>query len=372
MEFRFCIQDPTYVDTTYLYEAIIGAAVNAASWRGIFAFASRDGVDHLIKDPVIEKFMRDGGEVDLLVGIDAVTNRTTLDRLHEIEQSNEFFRPRVFWNETRSLFHPKISVFSYAGGKRTLIVGSGNLTPGGLMTNFENYTVISAELGEEIDVSALDEFLERHAHEIRTIDNEALERAAQNIFQPIKSTRKADGVVIRRPHHQRMVIPGHRPKSVARFDRILVAQVPKAGGRWAQVHFNAAVVQQYFRISDYGTQRVYLTQILEDGALKDIEVRPCVFSQTNKNHKIEIRAAKGQEYPETPPILVFREHQVRVFDYMLVFPREDGYDALVDLTQRLPTIGRGFPRVITNLSTLEGAWGDCPLLTSKHSKDQEI
>ena len=51
MELRFCIQDPTHTETTYLYEAILAAAVDAAGWRGVYAFASRDGVDHLKEDP---------------------------------------------------------------------------------------------------------------------------------------------------------------------------------------------------------------------------------------------------------------------------------------------------------------------------------
>lgn len=373
MEFRFCIQDPTHAETTYLYEAIIGAAVDAASWRGVYAFASRDGVDHLIEDPVVEEFMRGGGEVDLLVGLDAVTNRPTLERLQELEHRNARFRPRVFWNETAGLFHPKLSDFSYAGGSRTLIVGSGNLTPGGLMTNYEGYTVITADRDEEIDVSALDEFLERHADNIRSIDDEALERAARNLIRPIKGARQAGGVVIRRPRRRREVVPTRGAGlPAAEFDRILIAQVPRAGGRWAQVHFNTDVVQQYFRIMDYRTQRVYLTQVAPDGARADVEVRPCVYSQRNKNHKVEIGAARGAEYPEAPPVLVFRERQLRVFDYMLLMPGDDGYGPLFDLTQQLQTIGRGFPRVITDMDTLERAWAGCPILTSEDAEEQEI
>ena len=372
MEFRFCIQDPTYAETTYLYEAIIGAAVGAASWRGVYAFASRDGVNHLIEDPVVEKFMRHGGEVDLLVGLDAVTNRPTLERLQELEQRNPRFRPKVFWNETAGLFHPKLSDFQYEGGNRTVIVGSGNLTPGGLMTNYEGYTVITADRDEAIDVSALDEFLERHADNIRSIDDEALERAARNLIRPIKGARKAGGVVIQRPRRRRVVVPARGAALAAEFDCILIAQVPKAGGRWTQIHFNADVVQQYFCISDYSTQRVYLTQVAPDGARSDVEVRPCVYSQRNKNHKIEIGAARGEEYPETPPVLVFRERQLRVFDYMLLMPGDDGYGPLIDLTQRLPTIGRGFRRVITDMDTLEGVWADCPVLTSEDAEEQEM
>jgi len=316
--------------------------------------------------------MHHGGEVDLLVGLDAVTNRQTLERLQELEQRNKHFRPRVFWNETAGLFHPKLSDFRYANGSRKLIVGSGNLTPGGLMTNYEGYTIIAADRNEEIDVSALDEFLERHADEIRSIDDEALERAARNLVRPIEGARRAGGVVIRRPRRRRVAVPARRALPAAVFDRILIAQVPRAGGRWAQVHFNTDVVREYFRTTNFGTQRVYLTNVSEDGTRADVEVRPCVYSERNKNHKIEIGAARGEEYPETPPMLVFRERQLRVFDYMLLFPVDDGYRPLIELTERLPTIGRGFPRVITDMDTLEGAWADCPLLTSEETEEQEI
>ena len=77
------------------------------------------------------------------------------------------------------------------------------------------------------------------------------------------------------------------------FNRVLIAQVPAAGGRWAQVHFIADVVRDYFRITDHQTQRVYLTQVTANGDRGDLEVRPCVFNETNRNHKIEIWAARG-------------------------------------------------------------------------------
>ena len=169
MDFQFCMQDPTDPETRYLYEAIIGAAAEATTWRGVYAFASRDGVNHLIEDPAIQEFMHKGGEIDLIVGIDAVTNLQTLERLQELEACLQRFRPRVFWNATSGLFHPKISHFGYADGRKTLIVGSGNFTPGGLMHNFEGYIVISVNADEVIDLSSLDVFLARHAGDIRAM-----------------------------------------------------------------------------------------------------------------------------------------------------------------------------------------------------------
>jgi hypothetical protein len=68
------------------------------------------------------------------------------------------------------------------------------------MHNFEAYSVISASPREALDVSSLDEFIARHAGNIRTIDQEALERAARNLVQPIaRSVRPPIRPGVRRP-----------------------------------------------------------------------------------------------------------------------------------------------------------------------------
>ena len=396
MDVHFHIQDPYHTETTYLYEAIIEATADAALWRGVYAFASRDGVVHLFEDPAVEKFMQNGGEIDLLVGLDAVTNRTTLERLQELEQKNNQFRPKVFWNETGGLFHPKLSEFKYTNGSRKLIVGSGNLTPGGLMTNYEGYTIISTAHDENLDVSELDDFLMRHTKEIRSIDNEALDRADQNRIQPISGKRKTGRISTRTHRHGQTRIITPRRKSVSTFDRILVAQVPKAAGRWSQAHFNADVIKEYFRITDLNSQRVFLTLVDKNGNRADTEVRQCIYSHSNRNHKIEIgaakgkaypasppadsrewfptrhHAAKGKAYPASPPVLVFRERNLRIFDYVLLFPEDDEYAAVFYLTTQLPTIGHGLPRIVTNMDQLKRAWGNCPLLIPRNIEKQEI
>ena len=369
MDIRFCIQDPTYLGTTYLYEAILAAAAQATGWRGLYAFASRDGVDHLIEDKIVQERMTGGGEIDLVVGIDAVTNRLTLERMQELEQRHANFRPKVFWNENRGLFHPKISDFDLSGGGRTLIVGSGNLTPGGLRDNFEAYTIITADQADEIDVSALEEFLERHTDATRSIDNEALERAARNLVRSIGSRRGG-----RRPAPPRRPRPARPLRTAVGFDRILLAQVPAAGGRWAQVHFNADVIRGYFRLNQLDMERVYLTRVYPEATRGGVEVRPCVYSvSSNRNYKIEISAAKGLSYPdEGRPLLVFRERRLRTYDYMLLMPGEEGYGSLIDLSNHLPSPGKGLPRPIANMTDLARAWPDCPLLHTPDVDEREI
>ena len=362
MDFEFRLQDPTDPDTQYLYEAIIGAAMEATSWRGMYAFATRGGVDQLIEDPVVQEFIDRGGAIDLIVGIDAITNRQTLERMQELEARNPAFHPRVFWNSTRGLFHPKISHFGYADGRKKLIVGSGNLTLGGLMRNYEGYSVISGRRREALDVSSLDAFLVRHAADIRPIDQEALDRAALNFMRP--------AVGVPRPRVPQPPAPAVHPLPAlapgrAILDRVLVAEVPDAGNRWSQAHLNAAVVTAYFRITAIATQRIYLTHVDAGGVRDEERIRRLVYSASNKNYKVEISAAKGKDYPATGhPMLIFREQGVRCFDYMLLMPGDVGYAATVALSQSLPTLGRGFRRSITDLPTLAGAWPTCPLLTT--------
>ena len=360
MEFRFCLQDPTDPQTTYLYEAIIQAIIDATSWQGIYAFASIKGVNTLIEDSAVRSFLDRGGELDLLVGIDAITNRSTLERLQEIERSNRQFRPKVFWNnEAAKLFHPKLSDFSYADGRRTLIVGSGNLTPGGLASNYEGYTIISASSDEQLDLSALDNFFQRHADHIRKIDEEVLEKAAQNVIRSGR-TVKPSGILI--PETNELAV---EPED------ILIAQVPRAGGRWSQAHFNAEVVRNYFCLTEFKKQRIFLTPISNEGTRLETEVRQCVYSQRNRNYKIEVGAASGQEYPDRPPLLVFRKRRVRVFDYMLLFPEDDGYEPLFRLTETLEKVGRGLPRVTASMHDLWAAWKSCPLLMSSEEEGFE-
>ena len=85
--------------------------------------------------------------------------------------------------------------------------------------------------------------------------------------------------------------------------------------------------------------------------------------QTNRNLKIEIGARRDTAYPagDHRPIALFKELQVRAFDYMLLLPGDPGYDEMWNLNQTLESIGRGFRRNITTLGTIRAAWPNCPL-----------
>ena len=364
MEYEFHVQDPTTPDTVYLFEAIIGAVRGATSFDGIFAFASRAGVDSLFGDPEIRSFL-DGSTMSLLIGLDAITNRETLQRLKELEAEHADLQVRVFRNPTNALFHPKVARFKYADGSRSMIVGSGNLTPGGLRQNFEAFSVFRTAQSETMDSSSWDRFLADHAGDVRPIDEDALERAARNVARrPARDIEPASGVSAPIQSAGHDSVPDVAVV-LAGASRFLVARVPKAGNRWHQVHFNVPVIEGFFRVRPNTTQRVYLRECKQDGTLGDEEWRPCVYSDANKNLKIEIASHHGEPYPDGgPPIAVYRELHARSFAYMLLMPGDPGYDAMFELTETRTTVGPGARRVIIDHEDIRDAWPTSPLITA--------
>ncbi len=350
MEYEFHLQDPTSRDTVYLFEAIVDALSDAETCEGMFAFASRAGVDSLIGDPATQSFLR-RSTMSLLVGVDAVTDRQALDCLREREREHDHLHVRVFKNPTSALFHPKIARFSYPDGRRSVIVGSGNLTPGGLQQNFEAFSVMRAAADETAGVSSWDRFLADQDPHIGRIDTEALERAARNV----SNRRRTGPTVVEADADGRMVGGG--------TGRFLVARVPRAGDRWTQVHFNRAVIEDFFKVRHGTHERVYLRECRGESGYGDQEVRPCVYSERNKNLKIEVASRAGEAYPEEgPPIALFQELQVRSFVYMLLMPGEPGYAELSRLTTEMPSVGKGLPRVVTRGDMVAAAWPNCPLV----------
>ena len=128
---------------------------------------------------------------------------------------------------------------------------------------------------------------------------------------------------------------------------------------------NQDIIQTFFRITNSKSQRIFLSPVDTAGQRGAEEVRPVVYSNTNKNYKIEIGQGKRLTYPATPPIIVFAEGQLRTFDYLLAMPTTPGYAQLLEIIKAFPSVGKGFPRVIISIADLQKAWPACPLLTVK-------
>jgi hypothetical protein len=361
MESILLVQDPQGGGIRLL-DLIAEAAHGAISCQAMFAFASVDGVDRLFQHPeVIDLVKR--GTIHLIVGISAITNRATLELLGRLAATHPGLSVQAFWDrDDERLFHPKLCSFDYENGRRTTIVGSGNLTPGGLAENFEALTLSRASEGEEISIHTLHAFLEAHVNDLYPVDDpDVLDRAARNIVRGRRRgaprVEEADVVVDPRIEEDLGV------DIVEREELLLVAEAPKSRGGWRQLQINQAVLTVFFRIPAVRGEELTLRQRFSDGRLGPAEHRHLVFAEnSNKNLKFDVGA--GGPYPsgDNRPIITFRDRGGREFEYCTLLPGDNGYAELsAHLAAAEDSIGRGVQRVMRTREQLLQIWPDCPI-----------
>jgi hypothetical protein len=149
---------------------------------------------------------------------------------------------------------------------------------------------------------------------------------------------------------------------VSGSELVLVAQVPRAGERWHQVHFNVAVGERFFRIRPGENLLITIERVGSAGQIADRKSTPLVFSERNRNYRLEFDFGDVEHYPDDgPPLLVVLELGVRHFRYVALFPWSNGYSEMAALNAALPSVGRGLNRVLTTLDEVELRWPGCPL-----------
>ena len=110
------------------------------------AFVKKSGVRHIYDE--IQNFANQG-EIRIIVGVDLEgTSIEGLTLLREALNGNG--NVWVFHNENESTFHPKVYAFSNEKSA-AIAIGSGNLTEGGLFTNYEASVAVFLKLSERAD-----------------------------------------------------------------------------------------------------------------------------------------------------------------------------------------------------------------------------
>ncbi len=169
---------------------ILAQSFADAQWsefRAAVAFVKRSGTKHVCVP--LAAFVQRGGRVKFSAGIDAGgTSREGLeDLLTAIGGTGELY---VFKNANSSTFHPKVFLFKNDVAAR-LLIGSGNLTEGGLYTNYEAGVAIDLSIAEpehaallsEVE-AALDGWSTPVAGNCYLLDNALLARLAQEGWTP--------------------------------------------------------------------------------------------------------------------------------------------------------------------------------------------
>lgn len=351
MKVSLNLQDPG-ISSRYTLDVIGNAAAGAKKGVGLFAFATEAGVDLLLDHPSIQQLTKTG-TLELIIGIDAITNRETLERLLSVARQRQGLVPRVFWNVSDGLFHPKIFWFSN-NNHHSLVIGSGNLTPRGLRDNYEACAVLMGsqrELGSVTEV--LRSFLSAHKQHIREIDEEVLERASKNTF--------GKPVAVIEPPLTRQLARGRFPHS-ASTARVLVAELPRGGSRWQQANFDFKTALEFFEVAPYDnslTAELLLNQVDAAGVPTSQETRRFTFTQS-KNLRVQLGAHPGATYPRFGrPIAVFRRVKPRHFLYRVLLPGDSGFQTLRALLATHST--DDVRRMITTARELRNAWSSCPL-----------
>jgi len=120
------------------------------------AFAKNSGVLR-IKDS-LEKFREREGKVNVYVGVDL--GGTSYEALTALLLHTDSLN--VVHSENGQTFHPKI--YQFVGEEKgVVVIGSHNLTAGGLWTNFESSVlipVVGSEANEVALLKGLDEYIE--------------------------------------------------------------------------------------------------------------------------------------------------------------------------------------------------------------------
>jgi hypothetical protein len=142
---------------------------------------------------------------------------------------------------------------------------------------------------------------------------------------------------------------------------VLVAQVPKAGNRWEQVHFNMDVGRRFFRVEEGEEKTVALERVDASGKAIGNYTRKLVLGP-NRNYRIEFEFEPAVDYPEQGrPLLGILELSLRTFRYVTLMPGDSGHAEMLRATKELESVGAGLPRVITTLDEVELRWEGCPL-----------
>lgn len=124
-----------------LLERFTTELARASNFYFGMALVTKTGLE-LVR-PSIERCLERRGHGQLLFGVDLPTDPDAIQSLFELQSRHkESFEVRRFQPGKR-FFHPKVSVFVSRAGAKTAIIGSSNLSGGGLSENHETNVFLS-------------------------------------------------------------------------------------------------------------------------------------------------------------------------------------------------------------------------------------
>ncbi|WP_188111272.1 phospholipase D family protein [Nocardioides antri] len=346
-------------DETSLLTALLGAAAEASSGGAIFAWSNVHGARALLDNPGFEPFLKNS-PFELLVGTDTITDPKAIATLEEQQTDWPLLTVKAFVHGQASLFHPKMAWFR-AGEELRLIVGSANLTRGGLQANWEVFTtlVVVGTAADELETQ-ISTWIEQHKEYILDLSDPRVAEAVAGNVGYEGALKKAAPTK-----------PDPDESKAASGTDCLVAEIPKnrkdrlGNSLFSQANFSQAIFESFFQMGG-GENEVLLYHVAEDGSLGELESRQGKFKPASRNYYFELGAAAGVPHSGTrPPVGVFLHLQSGAYLYLYRLPGESGYAQLDELLNSLWTPrGNQGRRVEVTRDQLAAAWPECPLLSA--------
>lgn len=291
-----------------------------------------------------------------------------------------------------------------------MFAGSGNLTGGGLATNFEAVSVVEVDKSVQGDAEFLAKVCtwfesfwdhpdaaygvsspsdldalqadpaiwlpnEREAREAtgasRRRNLDSGDRATvfgpvTGLISPPRSPAPGTSEAARSSSNGDSESPALEDNSttIARFE-VLAAFIPH--DRWHQVGFSKAVVEDFFGLVANGDS-IEVQGVKQDGAILAPRTSNLVNpASTNQNHRIELREPDGRDDPKPERgIVIALDRRPAAFRYMHLRPGDKGYAEIANKIASGQAFGPSrkaeTKRIRMSYQELKEAWpGDCPL-----------
>jgi hypothetical protein len=342
---------------------IVQHCSTATSGGAAFAFASASGVALLEENPAFRKFIGTS-PFTIVLGLDAITDTKAVAAIRALAEKFPKLTAKFFLHDNAgTIFHPKTIWFRKADGGGTVITGSGNLTTGGLRSNWEALHAIT------LDAAGIDAVEKNWAswladHKLQLLDPgdpTVVEKAKSNrmrrtrIRKALQATTDADAESLIEAAGEML-----QPLNDKRF---LIAEVPKSGNRWNQVNFDMKTYQGFFGVSLGKGKDVTFREVRADGTLEAAEQRHGVAVKS-QNYRFEVGAAKGLAYPvKGNPIVVFERVTDSNFHYLLLMPDMASHGLVQNFIDSHYPKSHQKRRETISEAELEDCWPDCPLLS---------
>lgn len=365
------------------------------------AYAKLSGVYRIF--PYLEKFRNNGGSIRCVIGIDQ--QNTTYDALSQLlKMANEV---HIFHSESISqTFH--IKCYWLSGESACwYAIGSNNLTAGGLFSNYElsastslvgeeareenkilsgiysTYTDTGSVCSRKLDEDLLEELI-TGGYVVKEIQQrKALAESAKQERSIPRKNKLFGNEVFPAPALPEQFRKGKTSKTDTNKIPIqakpiqvdatetnkedntyLIRLVPRAGNRSKQVHFTVDLLGKYFCLTP--GDGILVQEMHAAGTVGEIEHRQVVFSQRNRNVKIELAGASMLDTnypsnPETRPVLILKRVNDNLFVYMILLAGNEGYDAINARLKALPA-AKSLPYEVIDESTMFSLWDNCPIV----------